>query len=75
MKFQKKKFEEKSIYHSECYKEVTNVAKLRRLSVKMCEVETTDEKKSKQLKLMIKNLKFQLNAQDQSPVFLEKSYV
>ena len=47
MKFQKKKFEEKSIYHSEFYKEVTNVAKLRWLSVKMCEVETTDEKKSK----------------------------
>ena len=38
-------FEEKCIYHSECYKEVTNVTKLRRLSLKICEVETTDENK------------------------------
>ena len=38
-------FEEKCFYHSECYKEVTNVTKLRRLSVKICEVETTDENK------------------------------
>ena len=40
-----KVFEEKCIYYSECYKEVTNVTKLRRLSVKICEVETTDENK------------------------------
>ena len=40
-----KHFQEKCIYHSECYKEVTNVAKLRRLSVKICEVETTDKNK------------------------------
>ena len=39
-------FEEKCIYHSECYKEVTNVTKLRRLSVKICEVETKDENKT-----------------------------
>ena len=38
-------FEEKCIYHSECYKEVTNVTQLRRLSVKICEIETTDENK------------------------------
>ena len=37
-------FEGKCIYHSECYKEVTNVTKLRRLSVKICEVETTKTK-------------------------------
>ena len=40
-------FEEKCIYHSECYKEVTNVTKLRKLSVKICEVETKDENKPK----------------------------
>ena len=40
-----KKFKEKCIYHSECYKEVTNVTKLRKLSMKICEVETTDEYK------------------------------
>ena len=40
-----KMFEEKCIYHSECYKEITNVTKLRRLSVRICEVETTDEDK------------------------------
>ena len=39
-------FEEKCIYHSECYKEVTSVTKLRRLSVKICEVETKDENKT-----------------------------
>ena len=38
-------FEEKCIYHSKCYKEVTSVTKLRRLSVKICEVEKTDENK------------------------------
>ena len=38
-------FEEKCIYHSERYKEVTNVTKLKRLSVRKCEVETTDENK------------------------------
>ena len=38
-------FEEKCIYYSECYKEVTNVTKLRRLSAKICEVETTGENK------------------------------
>ena len=40
-----KLFEEKCIYHSEWYKEVTNVTKFRRLSVNICEVETTDEHK------------------------------
>ena len=38
-------FEEKCIYHSERYKEVTNVTKLKRLSVRKCEAETTDENK------------------------------
>ena len=38
-------FEEKCIYHSERYKEVTNVTKLKRLSVRKCEVEATDENK------------------------------
>ena len=40
-----KLFEEKCIYHSECQKERTNVTKLRRLSVRICEVETTGENK------------------------------
>ena len=40
-----KVFEEKRICHSECYKKITNVTKLRRLSVRICEVETTDENK------------------------------
>ena len=40
-----KVFEEKCIYHSECHKDITNVTKLRRLSVKICEVERTDENK------------------------------
>ena len=40
-----KLFEEKCIYHLQCYKEVTFVTKLRILSVKICEVETTDENK------------------------------
>ena len=39
-KVSEKTFEEKSIYHL-----VTNVTKLRRLSVKICEVEATDENK------------------------------
>ena len=38
-------FEEKRICHSECSKKTTNVTKLRRLSVRICEVETTDENK------------------------------
>ena len=38
-------FEEKCIYHSECYKEITNITKLRRLSVRICELETTEENK------------------------------
>ena len=40
-----KVFEEKRICHSECSKKTTNVTKLRRLSVRICEVETTDENK------------------------------
>ena len=40
-----KVFEEKFNYHSECYKDVTNFKKLRRLSVKICEAERTDENK------------------------------
>ena len=44
-KVSEKMFEEKCIYHSKCYKEVTKFTKLRRLSVKICEVETTDENK------------------------------
>ena len=40
-----KLFEEKCIYHSECQKERTNVTKLRRLSVRICEVETTGKNK------------------------------
>ena len=39
-----KVFEEKCIYHSECYKEITNVTKVRR-SVRICEVGTTDKNK------------------------------
>ena len=38
-------FEEKRICHSEYYKKITNVTKLRRLSVRICDVETTDENK------------------------------
>ena len=36
-------FEENCSDHSECYKKIANVTKLRRLSLKICEVETTDE--------------------------------
>ena len=39
-------FEKKCIYYSECYKEITNVTKLRRLSVRIREVERTDENKA-----------------------------
>ena len=45
-KVSEKSFEEKCIYHFEFYKEVTNVTKLRRLSVKIFEVETADENKA-----------------------------
>ena len=40
-----KMFEEKCIHYSECYKEITNVTKLRRLSVRICEIETTGKNK------------------------------
>ena len=60
-------FEEKCIYHSECYKEKTNFTKLRRLSVTICEVETTDENKVQII---------ETNEQEpESPVFNEKNYV
>ena len=42
-KVSEKFFEEKCNDHSECYKQITNVTKLRRLSVKICEVEMTEE--------------------------------
>ena len=59
-------FEEKCIYHSECYKEITNITELRRLSVTICELEIETNEQ---------NQKFQLYAQDQIPVFIEKGYV
>ena len=42
-KVSEKFFEEKCNDHSECYQQITNVTKLRRLSIKICEVETTEE--------------------------------
>ena len=74
-KFQKKMFEEKCVYHSECYKEITNITELRRLSVRICELETTEEKKVQIIETNEQNQKFQLYAQGQSPVFIEKGYV
>ena len=68
-------FEEKCIYHSECYKEITNITELRRLSVRICELETTEEKKVQIIETNEQNQKFQLYAQDQIPVFIEKGYV
>ena len=42
-KVSEKFFEEKCNDHSECYQQITNVTKLRRLSIKICEVEMTEE--------------------------------
>ena len=68
-------FEEKFIHHSECYKKVTNVTKLRRVSVKICEVETTDENKVQIIETNEEELEISVKCTRSNPVFIEKSYV